>query len=138
MTDRPSGGSATTRWSAPSTANGSSIIGYKIGVYLAGMFQRDVHFGSTATSETVVGLKSGGAYASSVVAQNARGFGPSSALSCVLMGWGQADIDAEPAGTRFCLSGTHDWTLTPKSGDTLTGPGGSRRGEQERFRSRGG
>ena len=38
------------------------------------------------------------------------------------MGAGQADIDAQPAGTRFCLSGTHDWTLTPKSGDTLTGP----------------
>jgi parallel beta-helix repeat protein len=122
VTDRRSGGAATTRWSAPSTANGSSIIGYKIGVYLAGTFQREVHFGSTATSETVVGLKSGGAYAFSVAAQNARGFGPSSALSCVLMGAGQADIDAQPAGTRFCLSGTHDWTLTPKSGDTLTGP----------------
>jgi parallel beta-helix repeat protein len=35
---------------------------------------------------------------------------------------GQVDIDAQPAGTRFCLSGTHNWTLTPKSGDTLSGP----------------
>ncbi|HEY5171525.1 MAG TPA: fibronectin type III domain-containing protein, partial [Acidimicrobiia bacterium] len=122
VTDRRSGASATTRWSAPSSANGSSITGYKIGVYLAGVFQHDVHFGSTATSETVVGLKSAGAYAFRIAAQNARGFGPSSELSCVLMGVGQADIDAQPAGTRFCLSGTHDWTLTPKSGDTLMGP----------------
>jgi len=42
--------------------------------------------------------------------------------SGVAMTRGQADIDAAPAGTTFCLSGTHDWTLTPKAGDTLTGP----------------
>jgi len=35
---------------------------------------------------------------------------------------GQADIDSQPQGTTFCLSGTHDWTLTPKSGDALVGP----------------
>jgi parallel beta-helix repeat protein len=44
---------------------------------------------------------------------------------------GQTDIDAKPAGTKFCLSGKHNWTLTPKSGDTITGPaildGGNRR-----------
>jgi parallel beta-helix repeat protein len=122
VTDRRSAGTARTQWSAPSTDNGSPITGYKIRVYLAGVFQRDVHFGSTATSETVTGLQRGGAYAFSVAAQNARGFGPGSVLSCVPMLLGQADIDAQPAGIRFCLSGTHNWTLTPKSGDTLTGP----------------
>jgi parallel beta-helix repeat protein len=35
---------------------------------------------------------------------------------------GQRDIDAAPAGTTFCLSGTHNWTLTPKAGDKLVGP----------------
>src|SRR3954447_25043817 len=35
---------------------------------------------------------------------------------------GQADIDAAPTGTTFCLSGTHNWKLTPKSGDRLIGP----------------
>jgi parallel beta-helix repeat protein len=35
---------------------------------------------------------------------------------------GQADINANPQGTTFCMSGTHNWTLTPKSGDTLVGP----------------
>ena len=35
---------------------------------------------------------------------------------------GQADINAAPAGTTFCLSGTHNWSLTPKSGDQLIGP----------------
>lgn len=39
------------------------------------------------------------------------------------MNSGQADINAAPAGTTFCLSGVHNgWTLTPKSGDKLIGP----------------
>jgi parallel beta-helix repeat protein len=35
---------------------------------------------------------------------------------------GQADIDAAPAGTSFCIVGTHNWSLTPKSGDSFGGP----------------
>jgi parallel beta-helix repeat protein len=35
---------------------------------------------------------------------------------------GQADINANAAGTTYCLSGTHNWTLTPKAGDKLIGP----------------
>lgn len=35
---------------------------------------------------------------------------------------GQRDIDAAPPGTTFCLSGTHNWALTPKSGDRFVGP----------------
>jgi parallel beta-helix repeat protein len=123
VTDRRSGGSATTRWRSPSTDNGSAIIGYRIRVFRAGVFQRDIHFGSTATSETVAGLQSGDAYAFRITAQNARGFGPPSELSCVPMLLGQVDVDAQPAGTRFCLSGTHNWTLTPKSGDKIIGDG---------------
>jgi parallel beta-helix repeat protein len=35
---------------------------------------------------------------------------------------GQRDIDAARSGTTFCLSGTHNWTLRPKSGDRFVGP----------------
>jgi len=42
--------------------------------------------------------------------------------SGVPMTAGQPDIDAAPSGTAFCLSGVHNWTLTPKNGDRLTGP----------------
>ena len=35
---------------------------------------------------------------------------------------GQADINAAPTNTTFCLSGTHNWTLTPKAGDRIIGP----------------
>ncbi len=47
---------------------------------------------------------------------------PAAVCSGVKMARGQADIDAAPDGTTFCLSGTHDWTLTPKDGDAFIGP----------------
>lgn len=34
---------------------------------------------------------------------------------------GQADIDAHGTGTAFCMTGTHNWTLNPKAGDTIAG-----------------
>jgi parallel beta-helix repeat protein len=40
----------------------------------------------------------------------------------VRMTKGQADIDREPAGTTFCLSGTHNWSLDPKNDDVFQGP----------------
>jgi hypothetical protein len=34
---------------------------------------------------------------------------------------GQADINARPTGTTFCMTGVHNWALSPKSGDTIIG-----------------
>jgi parallel beta-helix repeat protein len=42
--------------------------------------------------------------------------------SGVPMTAGQRDVAAAPPGTTFCLSGIHNWTLTPKSGDRFVGP----------------
>jgi parallel beta-helix repeat protein len=46
---------------------------------------------------------------------------PRIACTGVAMTAGQADIDANDAGTTFCLSGTHAWSLVPKDGDTFIG-----------------
>jgi hypothetical protein len=46
---------------------------------------------------------------------------PLSSCSGVPMTSGQADIDTHAQGTTFCLSGTHNWTLWPKTGDTVVG-----------------
>src|SRR5689334_12213495 len=40
----------------------------------------------------------------------------------VQMTRGQADINRYPGGTTFCLSGKHNWTLSPKTGDRFIGP----------------
>lgn len=34
---------------------------------------------------------------------------------------GQSDINANPAGTRFCVAGLHNWSLVPKTGQTFVG-----------------
>jgi parallel beta-helix repeat protein len=47
--------------------------------------------------------------------------GVAHAASCVQMTSGQADINSHGTGTQFCLSGTHNWTLTPKTDDKITG-----------------
>jgi parallel beta-helix repeat protein len=47
---------------------------------------------------------------------------PSTTCTGVALRSGQADIDNNPAGTTFCLSGTNDWTLNPRDGDTFMGP----------------
>jgi parallel beta-helix repeat protein len=55
------------------------------------------------------------------------------ASSCkgVKMTRGQADINRHGTRTRFCLSGTHNWSLVPKAGDSFIGPaildGGNKR-----------
>lgn len=35
---------------------------------------------------------------------------------------GQSDIDNNPPGTIFCLTGTNNWSLNPKDGDQFIGP----------------
>jgi len=49
---------------------------------------------------------------------------PTGTCSGVAMTQGQADIDAHPAGTTYCISGEHlNWTLIPKTGDKIIGDG---------------
>ncbi len=49
-------------------------------------------------------------------------WGAANTCTGVNMTNGQTDINNNPSGTTFCLSGTHNWTLTPKSGDSFIGP----------------
>jgi parallel beta-helix repeat protein len=48
---------------------------------------------------------------------------PSGTCTGVAMINGQTDINNKPSGTTFCLSGTHNWTLSPKSSDVFIGDG---------------
>ena len=123
-------GSFTVHWKAPAINNGSPITGYIVTPYMHGVELAARSFASGSSSGTMTGLTAGTTYAFRVAAKNANGPGPGSRPSkavlrpCVgvPMTAGQADIDAHGTGTTFCLSGTHNWTLTPKAGDELIGP----------------
>ncbi|WP_375496750.1 putative Ig domain-containing protein [uncultured Jatrophihabitans sp.] len=72
---------ATVSWTAPTQVAGSPITGYVVTPYLDGFAQTPVSYGSTATSQTLTGLTSGGSYTFSVAAVNANGTSATSAVS---------------------------------------------------------
>jgi parallel beta-helix repeat protein len=126
-------GRATVRWHAPASNGGSAITGYTVTPYIRYTALPDRQFASTATTQIVTGLTNGTTYHFKVAARNGVGTGPRSkssnaitpkpsGCSGVKMTAGQSDIDRHPAGTTFCLSGTHHWTLEPKARDKLIGP----------------
>jgi parallel beta-helix repeat protein len=125
-------GSATVRWQAPVRTGGSKITSYWVTPYLGSSAQPTRRFRSAATTQVISGLTSDRTYRFRVAARNASGTGPRSAASnavtiggpCrgVRMTRGQPDIAAHGPGTTFCLSGTHNWSLTPKARDRLIGP----------------
>jgi parallel beta-helix repeat protein len=123
-------GGMRVSWHAPAANNGAAVTGYVVAPYQSGVALPAHRFNSPATTQVLTGLPAGYAYQFKVAATNARGSGPRSkpsgkkTVACpgVKMTRGQADIDTHATGTVFCLSGTHDWTLTPRSGDRLLGP----------------
>ena len=122
-------------WHAPLITNGSRIVGYVVTPHLGGTTLAPRAYASPAVAATVAGLRVGRRYTFTVAAKNGYGVGAVSKQSkqfrvaCVgrRMTSGQADINAAPTGTTFCLSGVHNWTLRPKSGDRLVGPAIARR-----------
>ncbi len=66
-------GSATVKWTAPSTDNGSPITGYLITPFQGFTALPPQEFDSTATQETITGLQKGTQYEFEVASINARG-----------------------------------------------------------------
>src|SRR6185503_17762526 len=103
---------------------GWAITSYIVTPFANGVALAPREYPAPASVVWVPGLVYGKSYSFKVAATNANGTGPKSVgsfpvkLSCrgKAMVNGQSDIDAAPSGTTFCLSGVHNWTLTPKSG----------------------
>ena len=81
VTAVPGNAQATVSWTVPVSSNASSITGYTVTPYVAGVAQAAHVFSSTATTETVTGLTNGTAYTFKVAATNGSGTGPQSAAS---------------------------------------------------------
>ena len=72
-------------WVAPTITNGSAITGYVINAYIGFFKVASQTFNSTATTQTMTGLLSGKSYQFSVAAINARGTGPASTSSNIVI-----------------------------------------------------
>ena len=120
--------SATVRWTAPPTNDGSAITGYLVcvvdstGAQVGALRQA----GATATSLVVTGLTNGSSYRLQVAAENAVGTGPNSALSTVVIPAtvpGAPVIGTASSGTAGgAITTTANWNApTSNGGSTVTG-----------------
>ena len=81
VTATPNYVSATVRWTAPASNNGSPITAYVVTPYLAGVAQTPKVFHSTATTEVVAVLTPARSYTFRVAATNVAGTGTQSQAS---------------------------------------------------------
>jgi hypothetical protein len=72
---------ATVTWTAPASAGGAPIAGYRVTPRIGGVPQTPTTFASTATTQTVTGLANGTAVTFTVAATNDVGTGAESAAS---------------------------------------------------------
>ncbi len=73
-------GTATVKWTVPSSNGGSAITGYVVTPYIGATAKTPVHVGNV-TSDAVTGLANGTAYTFTVAATNAAGTGSASSHS---------------------------------------------------------
>ena len=103
----PGYGQVTLSWSTPVSNNGSTISGYTVIPYKAGLAQSPRVFYSAATTQAITSLTNGITYAFKVAARNARGTGPySTATAPVVVGTPTAP------GSPSASTGNHQATVT--------------------------
>jgi parallel beta-helix repeat protein len=142
-----SAGQATLTFTPPTGNGGLPVTSYAYAVFAGGSWGPRVPIASSAITTVTAAppvyattvpcsvTTTGGAIGCTyrVHAVNAAGPSPASASltvnsstapTCagVALLRGQPDIDAAPAGTTFCITGTHTWTLRPKDGNVFVGP----------------
>ncbi|MCU1454735.1 MAG: fibronectin type protein, partial [Acidimicrobiales bacterium] len=91
-------GQATVVWAAP-TANGGPISGYTVTPWRDGRRTAPITFTSTATSQTIGGLRDGASYTFTVAAVNTFGSGNASTKSATVAPGGPPAAPATPAAT---------------------------------------
>jgi hypothetical protein len=114
----PGNGRATIHWTA-AASNGAAITEYVITPYLGGVAQPAQRFTSTATTETVTGLKNAKAYTFRIAATNSRGTGPRSTTPTITVGTpaAPAKVSATPGHAKAAVH----WLAPNNSGSPITG-----------------
>ncbi|MDQ1458046.1 MAG: hypothetical protein QOH28_3666 [Actinomycetota bacterium] len=117
----PGNASATVRWTAAASANGSPITGYRVSPYKGYFSMPPVDFPANATSAVIGGLTNGITYGFTVAALNARGAGMTTALSTVRVGAPVAPTGVSAVPGPGGTSVTIHFTAPNNNGSALTG-----------------
>ena len=111
------GAAAKIVFSAPTSIGSSPITGYVITPILTGTAQTVQTFNSTATTETVTGLTSGGTYTFEVAAINVVGTGPNSVPSTATLVTGAAPSVTTASLPSGVVGVAYTQTLTATAGN---------------------
>ncbi len=114
-------GSATVKWTAPSSDGGSAITKYTVTPFIGSTAQTPVTVTGSppATSTTVTGLTNGTAYTFTVSAANANGTGPASSPSNAVT---PNTLPGAPTGVSATAgngSATVSWTAPASNGGSV-------------------
>jgi hypothetical protein len=101
--------------------NGSAVTAYTVTTYGNGGFVRSTTFDAATTTRTISGLSNGSSYTFAVVASNARGSGPPSALTNPVTA-GAPTAPTSVTATSAAAGATVRWTAPSASnGASVTG-----------------
>jgi hypothetical protein len=111
-------GNVTVSWTAPLKNGGKPVSGYVVTPYLGTVASTPRTFNSTATTQTITGLKTGKTYTFKVAAKNAIGTGARSAPSAPVV----VGAPTAPVVSAISSSGkaSVSWSLPSSNGATIT------------------
>ena len=120
VTAIPGNGRATVKWKAPSLTYGLKIVSYEVGIFVNSAIVSSQTFKSSATTETLTGLKNGHTYTFEVFASNGTSSGPfSDASAPVRVGVPLAPTGVHAVSPKHATARVH-WSAPPDNGSPIT------------------
>ena len=114
----PGDARAKVTWAAPYSNGGHKVVWYKVTTWHGDVALAVNVFHSTATAQTIVGLKNGEAYSFTVAAKNTVGWSPFSAHSSVVR-IGIPGTPAKPGVTTGVGSARVAWVTPANNGSAI-------------------
>ena len=114
-------GQVTLGWSAPANNGGSSVTGYVVTPFIAGVAQPAIAYGPTGTVQTIGGLVNGTTYTFTITATNGVGLGNPSIQSAAVTPASVPDAPGSVSATAGAQSASVSFVAPFDEGSVITG-----------------
>ena len=113
-------GQVSLGWNAPANNGGSSVTGYVVTPFIAGVAQPAIAYGSTGTVQTIGGLVNGTTYTFTVAATNGVGLGNPSIQSAAVTPASVPDAPSSVSATAGAQSASVSFVAPFDEGSVIT------------------